>query len=141
MEEHYFDLPTIMAFGLPGKTDVGIPTEYDKHGVIVKYCSMAGGIISWTENDGPTPYQQKRVTIPDHEFMCVKHKDTVDYYFDNIYGCGCCKYKEVCRKKHSCTPCYAIKQLTWNSDKCYVKELFKYVEQKKIKETEDTVKA
>ena len=93
---------------------------------IINYCDIIAGIVPWDKEEG-----SNKLSIGENEFMCIKHPEIVSHYFNNIYGCGSCKYKEVCNSRHFFSLCYAIHKHKWSTNKCYVKKVFKYVEDKK----------
>ena len=115
-----------ISFGLKDKTDYDVGTVYDNHGVIVNYCNIVAGIVPWAKNEG-----NNECKVSSDSFMCVKHPEIVKHYFNNIYGCGICKYKAVCDTRHFFTSCYAAHQHNWGNKSCYIKHIFKYVEDKK----------
>ena len=125
-DSHWHMPASSISFGLPKKSDYNIGTKYDKYGVIINYCDVVSGIVPWDKDEG-----DNSLKISGDEFICVKHPEVVSHYFNNIYGCGSCKYKEVCNSRHFFTLCYAIHKHNWANDKCYVKKVFKYVEDKK----------
>ena len=55
-----------------------------------------------------------------------KMRSQVKYYYDNVYGCGTCKYKGYCQNV-GLRDCYRIKQYSNWKDKCWMKEVLKYV--------------
>ena len=115
-----------ISFGLPNKSDYNVGTKYDKYGVIINYCDIVAGIVPWDKEEG-----SNKLSIGENEFICTKHPEIVSHYFNNIYGCGICKYKKVCNSRHFFSLCYAVHQHKWSNNKCYVKKVFKYVEDKK----------
>lgn len=125
-DSHWHMPASSISFGLPKKSDYNVGTKYDKYGVIINYCDVVSGIVPWDKDEG-----DNSLKISGNEFICVKHPEIVSHYFNNIYGCGSCKYKKVCNSRHFFTLCYAIHKHSWSNNKCYVKKVFKYVEDKK----------
>lgn len=57
------------------------------------------------------------------EFTCLKHPEKVENFFNNVYGCGLCKYKPWCSERHL-RGCYQDHQFIWKNNKCVHKKLF-----------------
>lgn len=120
-----------ISFGIPDETDYDIGTKYDKHGVIISYCDVIAGIVPWSKKEGTQTNQMYNGFVSNDCFMCVDHAKEVEHYFNNVYGCGHCKYKEVCNSRHFFTLCYAKHQYNWQENHCYIKRVFKHIEDKK----------
>lgn len=120
-----------LSFGIPEETDYDVGTKYDKYGVIINYCDLVAGIAPWAKEEGAQTNQMYTGMVSNDGFMCVEHPKVVEHYFNNVYGCGSCKYKEVCNSRHFFTLCYAKHQYNWQENRCYIKRIFKYIEDKK----------
>lgn len=71
----------------------------------------------------------KEGTYLGNGYMCLNHLDKVNSFFLNKFGCGACKYKQYCYK-NNLRGCYIEHNFIWSDDRCWKKEVFKYMEQK-----------
>lgn len=118
------------AFGLE-TTAFDTKLDLEEYGIYKLYCAEIGLVAPWSKGQYKSRKDLYRVNIPEDEWICCKYPERVQYYFDNILGCGSCKYKEKCHKSKR-QGCYAIHNFKWKEDKCWVKEVFKYAEEKNV---------
>lgn len=114
------------AFGLES-TLFDTKLDLEEYGIYKLYCAEIGLVAPWANGQYKERKDLYRVDIPEDEWICCKYPERVKYYFDNVLGCGTCKYKERCHKAKR-QGCYATHNFKWKEDKCWVKEIFKYVE-------------
>lgn len=60
------------------------------------------------------------------DYICFEHPEKVNYFFNNIYGCGICKYYKQCIERNL-RDCYQNQQFIWKNNKCIHKKLFEMV--------------
>lgn len=79
----------------------------------------------WPKND-PVESKQISKNQPTEEFICTEHPEKVEFFFNNVYGCGTCKYYNEC-KRRNLRGCYQNHQFVWKDNKCIHKKLFEMV--------------
>lgn len=74
--------------------------------------------------------KQNILKINDNKcFICNKYRKQMDYYYNNILKCITCKYNNYC-KKYDLRDCCIVKSYKTPTDKCWVKEVLKYIKNK-----------
>lgn len=111
-----------LAFANPSEENDEIDKEY---GIIKFYCENMGKLRTF-KNKG---IEYLRKDIPKNKFLCTEEYKMVNYYFDNIYGCASCKFKEQCVKSELFN-CYRECLYNFYDNKCWKKEVWKYMESK-----------
>ena len=118
------------AFGIES-TKFDTKLDLEEYGIYKLYCAEIGLVAPWANGQYKSRKDLYRVDLPEDEWMCSKYPEKVNHYFDNILGCGNCKYKEKCHK-NKMQGCYATHNFKWKEDKCWLKHIFKYAEDKNV---------
>lgn len=117
-EDNVFSDCATIQFALPNETN---PKFKEEDNLVVLYCDDILNISSF--QNVPKFYKDNNVG---NDFICYCNESKIKYYYDNVYGCGTCKYKGYCQNV-GLRDCYRIKQYSNWKDKCWMKEVLKYV--------------
>lgn len=118
----FSDCATIQ-FALPNETN---PKFKSEDNLVVLYCDDILNISSF--QNVSKFYKDNEI---ENDFICIKDEKRINYYYDNIYGCGTCKYKNGCSNL-KLRDCFRIQSyLGWNN-KCWKKKVLEYLNEQNI---------
>jgi hypothetical protein len=118
-EDNIYSDCAAIQFALPGDTNSKFKI---KDGIVELYCDDVLNIASFQNTS--SFYKDNDLK---NDFICMENNSKIKYYYDNIYGCGNCKFKGYCQQT-KLRDCYRTKQYIDWQDKCWMKQVFKYIE-------------
>ena len=100
------------------------------NGIYKLYCAEIGLVAPWGKSENVIKRSDLyKIDIPENQWICVDYPNQVKHYFDQILGCGSCRFKDRCFKTKR-QGCYITHQFKWKEDRCWLKPVFQYAKKK-----------
>ncbi len=115
-----------IVFGLEDITNNDPPVRLLKGEFVYAQPNCAMRHMFWKDDNKPSSTLIDNKPLVEHGYNCLEKFECVNAFWNNVIGCGICKYKSLCYSKNL-VGCYQRQQLNYVPNKCWKKEMFKYI--------------